>query len=75
MKRIRKACLGYEAWKSKHSPSWKPWLFPEQITLPRVKLEDMNKRVYSSELLEAEEENAEALSEGEIDFMLGDEED
>ncbi|GAB6031829.1 hypothetical protein CHUAL_010231 [Chamberlinius hualienensis] len=48
VKQIYKACLSYETWKEKHNPGWKPWIFPDQITSPRILSneflrEDMNK--------------------------------
>jgi hypothetical protein len=38
MSRLQKACRNYPSWKSqaKHNPNLKPWLFPEQIDLPRL---------------------------------------
>lgn len=35
-KKLRKACLEYNDWKKAHQPSFKPWLHPEQISLPRL---------------------------------------
>jgi hypothetical protein len=37
MKKLAKACIKYDKWKSTHEPSYKPWLNPEQMTLPRYK--------------------------------------
>ncbi|KAL4230161.1 START domain-containing protein 10 [Mactra antiquata] len=34
--RIHKACKNYPRWKSENSPHFKPWIFPEQMTLPRL---------------------------------------
>lgn len=34
MSRLLKACRGYETWKSQHRPNHKPWLSPEQNSLP-----------------------------------------
>lgn len=34
--RIYKASKNYEKWKSSHNPHFKPWLYPEQMTLPRL---------------------------------------
>ncbi|XP_058853033.1 START domain-containing protein 10-like [Acipenser ruthenus] len=36
MKKIYKACLKYPEWKRKHNPHLKPWLYPEQNTLPSI---------------------------------------
>nr|XP_054754566.1 START domain-containing protein 10-like [Lytechinus pictus] len=43
MKTLRKACLGYQKWKSSHNPSFKPWLYPEQAmaNLPRLDMNDI----------------------------------
>lgn len=39
--RIHKACLNYKKWKSTHNPNFKPWLYPEQMTLPRLNIDDI----------------------------------
>ncbi|XP_034257073.1 START domain-containing protein 10-like isoform X2 [Thrips palmi] len=39
---LQEACQGYPEWKMKNNPNWKPWHNPEQMTKPRVKLEDCN---------------------------------
>ncbi|THD23132.1 Phosphatidylcholine transfer protein [Fasciola hepatica] len=41
LKRIAKACLGYESWKKTHRPGYKPWQFPEQCELPRLNWSDV----------------------------------
>ncbi|KAJ6664783.1 hypothetical protein lerEdw1_005755 [Lerista edwardsae] len=41
MKKMYKACLKYPAWKQKHNPHLKPWLYPEQNTLPAVALSEL----------------------------------
>jgi len=38
VKRIQKACLGYEEWKKLNNPNHKPWINPEQLTLPKINL-------------------------------------
>ncbi|CAB3362285.1 Hypothetical predicted protein [Cloeon dipterum] len=35
-----KASQGYPAWKANNNPAFKPWFFPEQITVPRITAED-----------------------------------
>lgn len=41
LKRIAKACHGYESWKKTHRPEYKPWLNPEQCELPRLDWSDV----------------------------------
>lgn len=42
MKRMYKACLKYPEWKRKHNPQHKPWLYPEQSTLPSIALSELS---------------------------------
>jgi len=40
VKQLHKAAVQYEEWKSKSErPNWKPWVYPEQMEGPRVKIE------------------------------------
>ena len=39
--KVHKAALGYQAWKSIHAPSYKPWLWPEQSILPKLRPDDV----------------------------------
>lgn len=41
MKKINKACLKYSEWKQRHNPNFKPWLYPEQNTLPTMLPSDL----------------------------------
>ncbi|MEQ2166867.1 hypothetical protein GOODEAATRI_032796, partial [Goodea atripinnis] len=41
MRKIYKASLKYPEWKRKHNPTLKPWMYPEQNTLPSVSLADL----------------------------------
>lgn len=36
MRKIYKAAVKYPEWKRKHDPGLKPWMFPEQNTLPSI---------------------------------------
>ncbi|CAI5780347.1 PCTP [Podarcis lilfordi] len=42
MKTIYKAGLKYPEWKRKHDPGFKPWLYPEQNTLPSISLAELS---------------------------------
>lgn len=42
MKKINKACLKYPEWKHRHNPGLKPWLYPEQTTLPSIPLSELS---------------------------------
>uniref|UniRef100_A0A1A7WCV3 START domain-containing protein n=1 Tax=Iconisemion striatum TaxID=60296 RepID=A0A1A7WCV3_9TELE len=41
MRKIYKASLKYPEWKRKHNPTLKPWMFPEQNTLPTINLSEL----------------------------------
>lgn len=41
LRKLHKACKNYPAWKNKNNPSLKPWIFPEQITLPKYDPKDI----------------------------------
>ncbi|XP_034453811.1 START domain-containing protein 10 isoform X1 [Hippoglossus hippoglossus] len=41
MRKIYKASLKYPEWKRKHSPHLKPWMFPEQNSLPCVRVSEL----------------------------------
>jgi hypothetical protein len=40
IKDLRKAALGYVEWKQNQSHFRKPWRYPEDITVPRILIED-----------------------------------
>ncbi|XP_071615086.1 START domain-containing protein 10 [Heliangelus exortis] len=42
MKKIYKAGLKYPEWKRKHEPGYKPWVYPEQSTLPSLSLAELS---------------------------------
>lgn len=42
MRKIHKACLKYPEWKRSHKPGFKPWLNPEQTTLPSIPLSELS---------------------------------
>ncbi|EDO39000.1 predicted protein, partial [Nematostella vectensis] len=39
--KLHKAAIEYKSWKDLHQPSYKPWLKPEQNTLPFVRSDDV----------------------------------
>jgi hypothetical protein len=41
VKKLTKACSTYEKWKVKNQPSFKPWLYPEQMTSVRLNPTDI----------------------------------
>jgi len=43
MVKLQKACRNYATWKEEHSPEQKPWLFPEQSSLPPLNPADIGK--------------------------------
>ncbi|XP_056298109.1 START domain-containing protein 10 [Pseudoliparis swirei] len=56
MKKISKACLKYSEWKQRHNPGLKPWLFPEQTTLPSIPLSELS--IQNAESLENIDESS-----------------
>ncbi|KGL79946.1 PCTP-like, partial [Tinamus guttatus] len=41
LKKLHKACVKYPAWKQQHDVAMKPWLYPEQNTLPTLALSEL----------------------------------
>ncbi|ESO09879.1 hypothetical protein HELRODRAFT_72797 [Helobdella robusta] len=41
LSKLHKACIKYNSWKSNNDPLWKPWIYPEQNTLPKINYEDV----------------------------------
>ena len=58
MKKLQKACGKYEKWKSKHQPSFKPWIYPEQMTATRLNPDDIG-QLDTKETLFASKDNDE----------------
>ncbi|XP_069748300.1 START domain-containing protein 10 isoform X2 [Narcine bancroftii] len=73
MKKIYKACLKYPEWKQKHNPSLKPWIHPEQSTLPTILLSDLSiqhadslENIDESGILESKVENVDSSDEDSV---------
>lgn len=66
-----KACLKYPEWKLKHNAPFKPWLYPEQSTLPTVSLSEL--AIQHADSLENIDESS--LSETKDDRGEGSDED
>ena len=43
MGKLHKACRNYGAWKTTHAPEHKPWLYPEQNSLPHLNPADIGR--------------------------------
>ena len=43
MVKLQKACRNYSTWKQTHSPELKPWLHPDQSSLPAFNPADIGK--------------------------------
>lgn len=41
MRKIYKASVKYPEWKRKYNPGLKPWMFPEQNTLPCISVSEL----------------------------------
>ncbi|KFV45454.1 PCTP-like, partial [Gavia stellata] len=41
LKKLRKACVKYPAWKQQHNANLKPWPYPEQNKLPPLVLSEL----------------------------------
>lgn len=42
VKKLLKASKAYPEWKEQNSPNWKPWHNPEQMTAPRITIQDVS---------------------------------
>lgn len=44
VKTLEKAALGYSQWKKEHSPNFCPWIYPEQMTSPKIQVSDVSRK-------------------------------
>jgi len=66
VKRLHKACQNYQQWKSLHNPTWKPWINPEQITAPRISVNDCYRPAQESSGDSSPMEDESSLTEADI---------
>ncbi|KAM5125312.1 START domain-containing protein 10-like [Mantella aurantiaca] len=66
LRKLHQACVQYPGWKKKNKPEYKPWLNPEQNSLPRISLSELSlqraeslEHVDESELCEDKGDNSE----------------
>ncbi|XP_053329991.1 START domain-containing protein 10-like [Spea bombifrons] len=71
LRKLYKACVQYPVWKKKNQPGFKPWLNPEQNTLPRLALNELSlqraeslEHVDESRLCEVKEEKCNSDDDG-----------
>lgn len=50
LKDLRKAAIHYEAWKTTQKHHRKPWRYPEQITCPRISLDEV--KIFNLDFIE-----------------------
>ncbi|CAF3119681.1 unnamed protein product [Rotaria sp. Silwood2] len=68
IKKLTKACAKYDKWKTKNQPSYKPWLYPEQMKVGNFKQSDIGK-FDAKETLNASANNDEgAVQENAVEF-------
>jgi len=72
MSRLKKACRGYETWKNQHRPNYKPWLSPEQNSLPQFNPGDIRPMSETTDAAVIDERSAEQ-EENEAGEASGDE--
>lgn len=73
VKKLYKCAKNYPAWKAKHNPNWKPWLYPEQIEVAKLNMQDVvNEDVTDDDRIDETQHQTEASS-GELKEYLGEE--
>jgi hypothetical protein len=63
VKKLHKACLKYDKWKSNNNPEYRPWANPEQLKVPKINWSDI-KEFNLDEMPRVDESN---LNEQEVD--------
>lgn len=76
MSKLYKASKNYEAWKSKHDPHLKPWIYPEQNTLPKLHVDEILSiaETTGAEVID-ETDAVEEAAEEELDLKIQDGDD